>query len=103
MNKFVRIASICIITLFVLAPVSIFAADLTPELAKASNIGYKIGAVGAGIVIAGVGVGIGRIGSSAVEAIARQPEMAATIQMNMIIAAALIEGAAFFALYICMV
>jgi F-type H+-transporting ATPase subunit c len=106
-NKFVRIASICLIALFVLAPVLVIAADATveqqsSEVAKAGNIGAKVGAVGAGLVIIGVGLGIGRIGGSAVESMARQPEIAATIQMAMIIAAALIEGAGFFALYICM-
>jgi F-type H+-transporting ATPase subunit c len=108
-NKLVRIASICLIALFVLAPLSVLAADsvlLTveqqSELAQASNVGSKVGAIGAGLAILGIGVGIGRIGGSAVEAMARQPEMAATIQMAMIIAAALIEGAGFFALYICM-
>jgi F-type H+-transporting ATPase subunit c len=64
---------------------------------------FKIGAsVGAGIVIFGAGLGIGRIGGSAVEAMSRQPDIAGTLQTTMIIAAALIEGAAFFALYICM-
>lgn len=58
-------------------------------------------AVGAGLAIIGVGIGIGRIGGSACESIARQPEMAATVQTAMIIAAALIEGAAFFALLVC--
>ncbi len=59
--------------------------------------------VGAGLVILGVGVGIGRIGGSACESIARQPEMAAKIQTAMIIAAALIEGAAFFALLLVLI
>lgn len=115
MNKFARIASICLIALFALAPVAVLAAD-TPSAAldddvqsqliaqrQAENLGFKIGAgIGAGLVIIGAGVGIGRIGGSAVESMARQPEIAGTIQMAMIVAAALIEGAAFFALYICM-
>ncbi len=54
--------------------------------------------VGAGLVILGVGVGIGRIGDSACQSTARQPEMAGRIFTTMIISAALIEGAAFFAL-----
>ncbi len=61
------------------------------------------GAVGAGLAIIGAGIGIGRIGGSAVESIARQPEMAGNIQTNMIIAAALVEGVAFFALIICFI
>jgi len=57
--------------------------------------------LGAGLVILGAGYGIGKIGASAVESIARQPEVAGNIQTAMIIAAALIEGATFFALIVC--
>jgi F-type H+-transporting ATPase subunit c len=61
----------------------------------------KLGAsLGAGIAVIGAGIGIGRVGGSAVEAIARQPEAAGPIANNMIIAAALIEGVALFALII---
>ncbi len=59
-------------------------------------------AVGAGLVILGAGLGIGRIGGQAVEGMSRQPEAAQNIQTAMIISAALIEGATFFALAICM-
>ena len=55
--------------------------------------------VGAGLVVIGVGMGIGRIGSSAMEAIARQPEAYGKIQTAMLIAAALIEGIGFAALF----
>jgi len=55
-------------------------------------------AVGAGLAVIGAGFGIGRIGAAACESIARQPEMAGKIQTAMIIAAALIEGAAFAAI-----
>jgi F-type H+-transporting ATPase subunit c len=61
------------------------------------------GAIGAGLVILGAGYGIGKIGSSAVESMARQPEIANNIQTAMIIAAALVEGATFFALIVCFV
>jgi len=60
------------------------------------------GAFGAGITILGAAFGIARIGSSAVESMARQPEVAPNVQTAMIIAAALIEGATFFALIVCM-
>lgn len=60
------------------------------------------GAFGAALTICGAGYGIGRIGQAAVEGMARQPEVAAKIQTAMIIAAALIEGATFFALIVCM-
>lgn len=55
--------------------------------------------VGAGLIVIGVGMGIGRIGGSAMEAIARQPEASGKIQSAMIIAAALIEGIGFAALF----
>ncbi|MFT4755936.1 MAG: F-type H+-transporting ATPase subunit c [Vicingaceae bacterium] len=57
------------------------------------------GIVGAGLIVIGVGMGIGRIGGSAMEGIARQPEAANKIQTAMIIAAALIEGIGFAALF----
>ncbi len=63
----------------------------------------KLGAgLGAGIAAVGAGIGIGRIGESALESIARQPEAVGDIRANMIIAAALIEGAAFFAMIVCL-
>ncbi|MDX1348618.1 MAG: ATP synthase F0 subunit C [Putridiphycobacter sp.] len=55
-----------------------------------------MGAIGAGLAVLGAGLGIGRIGGSAMEAIARQPEATNKIQTAMIIAAALIEGVALF-------
>ncbi|MGV6860558.1 MAG: ATP synthase F0 subunit C [Putridiphycobacter sp.] len=55
-----------------------------------------MGAIGAGLAVLGAGLGIGRIGGSAMDAIARQPEATSKIQTAMIIAAALIEGAALF-------
>ena len=54
---------------------------------------------GAGIIVIGVGMGIGRIGGSAMDAIARQPEAYGKIQTAMLIAAALIEGIGFAALF----
>ena len=57
--------------------------------------------IGAGLAIVGIGIGIGLIGSRAVESTARQPEMAGTIFTQMIVSAALIEGAGLFALVIC--
>jgi F-type H+-transporting ATPase subunit c len=63
----------------------------------------KMGAgIGAGIAAIGAGIGIGRIGGSAMESIARQPEAVGDIRTNMIIAAALIEGVAFFAIVVCL-
>ena len=56
----------------------------------------SIAAIGAGLSVFGAGVGIGRIGGSAVEAIARNPEVSGKIQSTMLIAAALVEGIALF-------
>ena len=55
-----------------------------------------IAAIGAGLAAVGAGIGIGRIGGSALESMARQPEMMGDIRTNMIIAAALVEGVAVF-------
>lgn len=58
------------------------------------------GAIGAGIAAIGAGLGIGQIGKGAVESIARQPQVANDIRANMILTAALIEGAALFAIIV---
>ena len=57
-------------------------------------------ALGAALAANGAGIGIGKIGSSAMEAIARQPEAAGDIRSNMIVIAALIEGVALFAVIV---
>ena len=59
--------------------------------------------VGAGLIVIGAGLGIGRIGGSAMDAMARQPEVAGKIQTAMIIAAALIEGVALFAVVVALI
>lgn len=59
-----------------------------------------MGAIGAGLAVLGAGIGIGLIGKGATESIARQPEAAGKVQTAMIIAAALIEGAALFAVVV---
>ncbi len=58
--------------------------------------------VGAGLVVMGGGAGIGRIGGSAVESMARQPESAGTINTAMLITAAMIEGATLFGVLVCL-
>ena len=65
------------------------------------GIGYLAAGVGAGFVTFGAGLGIGRIASSAVEGIARQPEAATQIQTAMLIACALIEGIGLFGEVVC--
>jgi len=69
---------------------------------SASTLGIMGAAFGAGLSVIGAGLGIGKIGSSAMEAIARQPESVGDIRSNMIIAAALVEGVAFFAVVCCL-
>ena len=59
-----------------------------------------LGAIGAGLAAIGAGVGVGLIGKGAVEAIARQPEALNDIRANMILTAALVEGAALFAIIV---
>ena len=59
-------------------------------------------AIGAALSVIGAAFGIGKIGSGAMEAIARQPEAAGDVRSNMIVSAALIEGVAFFAIVVCL-
>lgn len=76
---------------------------LTFLLQAAAGAGVaKLGAaIGAGLAVIGAGIGIGKIGQSAMDGIARQPEASGDIRMSMIIAAALVEGAALFAIVVC--
>lgn len=99
MNRLVKIALLVLV-------VGLMA---TPAFAQApgspGSTGFSItltGAFGAGLVTIGAAYGIGRLAGSALESMARQPEVAGNIQTAMIIAAALIEGFTFFALFICM-
>ena len=75
------------------------AADASALAGMYSKMGA---ALGAGLAAIGAGMGIGRIGGSAMESIARQPESAGDIRANMIVAGALIEGAVFFAIVVCL-
>ncbi len=74
-------------------------------LLLAQTVGLsKVGVgLGMGLVIIGAGLGIGRIGGSAVDAIARQPEASGTISTQMLIAAALIEGVTVIALILILI
>ena len=73
---------------------------LGQEAEAYAGIGKLGGPIGAGLALIGGGLGIARIGGSAVESIARQPEMAGQIQTAMLITAALIEGAMLFAVVV---
>ena len=74
--------------------------EMSAEAAK--FVGVLSAGIGAGLAAIGAGLGIGKIGQGAMEGIARQPEAAGTIRTTMIIAAALVEGVAFFAVVICL-
>lgn len=64
-------------------------------------LGYLAAGLGAGLAVIGAGLGIGRLAAAALEGSARQPEASGDIRTTMIIAAALIEGATFFGLIVC--
>jgi F-type H+-transporting ATPase subunit c len=94
---------ICAAVFMLASPAMAQPAGAAPGAAVEATGHMNLGAaVGAGLVILGAGLGIGRIGGQAVEGMSRQPEAAGNIQTAMIISAALIEGATFFALIVCM-
>lgn len=98
--KTLRILALVLMAAFLLVSPA-FAAD---ELPKATLVltGAGIGAgLGAALTIIGAGYGFSKIGSAALESMARQPEVAGKIQTAMIVIAALLEGATFFALIVC--
>jgi F-type H+-transporting ATPase subunit c len=76
--------------------------DLAPLAPAIMKLGAFLGAtIGAGLAVLGVGMGLGKIGASALEGIARQPEAVGKIQTNMLLAAVLVEGVGIIALVIC--
>jgi F-type H+-transporting ATPase subunit c len=95
-NRFVRLSTMCLVIVLGLASSAFAQATGPASLIIAGS------AVGVGLTVIGAAYGIGRLAASAVESMARQPEVAGSIQTAMIIAAALIEGFTFFALIICM-
>jgi F-type H+-transporting ATPase subunit c len=100
LKKTLNLVGLALVLMFVLATPAM-AADIPNSL---SFGGAAVGAgIGAGIAILGAGVGFGRIGGSALESMARQPEIAGRIQTAMIVVAALLEGVAFFALIVCII
>jgi F-type H+-transporting ATPase subunit c len=94
-NKLATFASVFAVGLLVL---------VAPAAAQPPTGGTSIsfsGAFGVALTVMGAAYGIGKLASSALESMARQPEVAGNIQTAMIIAAALIEGFTFYALFIC--
>ncbi|MFA6045949.1 MAG: ATP synthase F0 subunit C [Phycisphaerales bacterium] len=101
MQKLISKAILATGALALVAPAMAMAqAGATGAAAPVVGIGQGLGAVGAGLAIIGGGIGIGMIGKGAVESIARQPEAAGPIGTNMILTAALIEGATLFAVVV---
>lgn len=92
LKKFVKPVAFATTAAAMLMP----AAAMAQEAAD-SGMGKGLAVLGAGLAVIGGGLGIGLVGKAAVESIARQPEAAGKIQINMILAAALIEGATLFA------
>ncbi|MEX1097864.1 MAG: ATP synthase F0 subunit C [Planctomycetales bacterium] len=97
MSRFLKLVALTVVVLSVAAPA--MAADAS-TLGLLGQIEFS-GAFGAGLVVIGAAYGIGKLAAAALESMARQPEVAANLQVAMIIAAALIEGFTFYALYIC--
>ncbi len=91
MGKYLSSAAVAVAVVLLATPA--FAAD-------GSSISFS-GAFGAGLATIGAAYGIGKLGAAALESMARQPEVAGSIQTAMIIAAALIEGFTFYAIFVC--
>jgi len=99
--KAVKLLALVIVILFLFATPVMAQTPGTPNTAALS--GAAIGAgLGAGLVLIGAGWGFGRIGAAALESMGRQPEVAGKVQTAMIVIAALLEGATFFALLVCL-
>ncbi len=97
--KTLQVALAALVVLL-LGATPLFAQGPSPSVSVLS--GGSIGAgLGAAIAIIGAGIGFGKIGAAALESMARQPEVAGRIQTAMIVIAALLEGATFFALIVC--
>ncbi|MBO7198305.1 MAG: ATP synthase F0 subunit C [Tidjanibacter sp.] len=75
---------------------------LFATLLQAVNLGAAVAPLAAALAVLGAAWGIGKIGSNALEAMARQPEAAGSLQTAMIVSAALIEGATLFAIVVCL-
>jgi F-type H+-transporting ATPase subunit c len=106
MNSFVKNVVKASVAMALVAPLAAMAQVDVTKVSGATNtmggitIGQGLAALGAGLAVVGGGLGIGLIGKGAVESIARQPEAGGPIGTNMILAAALVEGATLFAVVV---
>ena len=96
--------------MFSLAVLAVLVVLVGADVVQAADVGASsfygnaiAAGLGAGITIVGAGIGFGRIGAGALEGMARQPEAADPIGRNMIVIAALLEGATFFSLIVCII
>lgn len=96
--KTVKLLALAFVALFVLAAPAF--AQTQPNSVTLAGSGIGAG-IGVAIAILGAGIGFGRIGAAALEGMARQPEVAGRIQTAAIIIGALLEGATFFGLLVC--
>ena len=97
-----RTLRLVVLIVFVLLITASPALAANTDKGPAAFYGPHIAAgLGAGIAIIGAGIGFGKIGAAALESMARQPETAGQVQTAMLIIAALLEGATFFALIVC--
>jgi F-type H+-transporting ATPase subunit c len=97
--KLVKLLTLVVVLLLLFATPAMAQA---PAPTSAGVSGAAVGAgLGAGLVLIGAGWGFGRIGAAALDGMSRQPEVAGRVQTAMIIIAALLEGATFFALLVC--
>jgi F-type H+-transporting ATPase subunit c len=97
--KIVKNIALATGALALLGPASAMAQDAVVA-APVENLGKGLAVLGAGLAVVGGALGIGMVGKAALESIARQPEASGTIGTNMILAAALIEGATLFAIVV---
>ena len=95
-----KLASLAVLVLLAAAAPAL--AQAASPVSNATLAGSSLGAgLGAALTLIGAGYGFGRIGSAALESMARQPEVAGRVQTAMLIIAALLEGATFFSLIVC--
>jgi F-type H+-transporting ATPase subunit c len=100
MKKLFSIAAAAVLAVPAMAMAADPAVGPNTEVLGGVSVGTGLAVIGAGLAVLGAGLGIGRIGGSALEGIARQPEASGKIFTPMIVAAALIEGAALFAVVV---
>ena len=98
--KALQLVALVVVVMLVAAAPALAQAPGGTNVLSGAAVG---GGIGAALAIIGAGYGFGRIGSAALESMARQPEVAGKIQTGMIVIAALLEGATFFALIVCII